>query len=79
MNCPFCGKEIRDGYIQSARRIFFLERERTVLFNPHKVERDVPVTGGFFNLSAPARYYDDCRCLFVKTDEEETRSVCLTA
>ena len=34
MNCPFCGKEMLKGVVQSARQIFFTTREHKHWFVP---------------------------------------------
>lgn len=71
MTCPYCGKEMRAGYVQGARGVFFSERERTVFFNPHRRERDVVIASARDGCSAPAQYCDGCRLLLAKTEGEE--------
>lgn len=71
MECPYCKKEMREGYIQGARGVFFSERERILFFRAHRREKDVVIAGGFWECSAPAHYCDGCGCLITFSKERE--------
>lgn len=65
MTCPYCGKEMRNGFIQSAREIFWSPTKKKVFFRPFKSD-DVPVAPSGWNSSvAGACYCDNCRKIVI--------------
>ncbi len=72
MECPYCKNEMRKGFVQSAREIFFSERERVLFYRSHpKLEKDIRIANLWNEYAAPAHYCDACQCLIVKKDEEK--------
>lgn len=45
MTCPFCGKEMEEGYLQSARPIVWAEDEKAFFPSVAFGKKDVSVTG----------------------------------
>lgn len=52
MQCPYCNKELKKGYIQSARPIFWGEEKHKMSFKP---EGDAE-----FNLSRGTGFFTGC-------------------
>lgn len=65
MVCPYCKKNMREGFVQGGRGVFFSESERNFIYRPIKRKGDI-VIAGLFACSAPANYCDNCKCLIVK-------------
>ena len=38
MKCPYCNEEMKKGYIQSARQMFWGEKKHRMSFIPHGAE-----------------------------------------
>ncbi len=74
MKCPYCGKDMEDGFIQGARGVLFSPYEKVVLIlkNPFS-KRDVKLTN-FLESSSPAFYCYDCECLIWKKNSEAVHS-----
>ena len=66
MKCPYCEKEMDEGYIQGGQGVLFSPNEKVifVLKNPFS-KKDVKITGLFDN-SARAFYCYPCECLIWK-------------
>ena len=58
--CPYCGKELFSGYLQSARQIIWSQEEKSVSFRADE-EGDLVVSHGIWDGSfADCRYCADC-------------------
>ena len=44
MQCPFCGREMERGFLQSGRKAFFTTKRRRFLFWPDEQNGDVELT-----------------------------------
>lgn len=47
MKCPYCGHEVEEGYVQSARTIVWSVKKKAVFPSNGFSRADVPVTGMF--------------------------------
>ena len=71
MTCPYCGKEMRKGFLQAARCVFWGEKKHKLSFLPSR--EDVEVAQGTVNGAfAEAYFCDSCGKVIVdiskKTD-----------
>lgn len=58
--CPYCGRELFSGYLQSARQIIWSQEEKSISFRADE-EGDLVVSHGIWNGSfADCRYCADC-------------------
>lgn len=53
--CPYCGRELLSGYLQSARQIIWSQEEKSISFRADE-EGDLVVSRGIWNGS-----FADCR------------------
>ena len=53
--CPYCGRELLSGYLQSARQIIWSQEEKSISFRADE-EGDLIVSRGIWNGS-----FADCR------------------
>lgn len=56
MKCPYCNEEMRKGYIQSARPIFWGEKKHKISFVPNSDE-EFTISGGFLTGGTTESYY----------------------
>ena len=66
MNCPYCGKPMRRGYIQGARGVIFSEWEKVLFITKNPFSKKDKTITGVFETASPALYCDDCDCLLWK-------------
>lgn len=69
MKCPFCGREMTAGYIQSGHVIFFTQKRHKVFFTPQEDEPVLTVK----NWTAPtcaAHHCAACRKVIAEYDKE---------
>ena len=58
--CPYCGRELFSGYLQSARQIIWSQEEKSISFRTDE-EGDLVVSHGIWNGSfADCRYCAGC-------------------
>lgn len=58
--CPYCGRELLSGYLQSARQIIWSQEEKSISFRADE-EGDLVVSHGIWEGSfADCRYCADC-------------------
>lgn len=58
--CPYCGRELLSGYLQSARQIIWSQEEKSISFRADE-EGDLVVSRGIWEGSfADCRYCADC-------------------
>lgn len=66
MKCPYCNEEMRKGYIQSAREIFWGQEKHIIFFTPHS-DDEFAISNGFLNGSTTESYYCiKCKKLIVQ-------------
>lgn len=71
MICPYCGKEMQKGYLQSARP-FFWGTEKHSGFFVASDETDVKVSRGFWHgCFAESWYCADCKKLITEVKAEQ--------
>ena len=58
MLCPFCQSEMTEGFVQSARQVFFTAKPKNFLISPGK--NDVPITG-FWEPLGRAYHCEKCK------------------
>ena len=68
MNCPYCGKPMRCGYVQGARGVIFSEWEKVLFVTKNPFSKKDKTITGMFETASPALYCDDCDCLLWKKD-----------
>lgn len=61
MMCPYCGKQMKNGYIQSAREIFWSTQKKKLFFKAMGREDKPLASFGWNGSSAIAFYCDNCR------------------
>ncbi len=60
MKCPYCGNEMKTGYVQSARPVFWSPEKKKVMFKPSP-DDDFYITEGFWNgCFAESHFCKDC-------------------
>ena len=59
MKCPYCSEDMRVGYIQSARPIFWGEEKHKLLFSPRGNE-EFTISESFWDCTAEAFYCAQC-------------------
>ena len=67
MKCPFCGKEMENGKVKSAKEIFFASDEEKLVFFA-EVEEDVEIllsSNNWTNPSCVAYHCDACRKVII--------------
>lgn len=55
MKCPYCNEEMKKGYIQSARPIFWAEEKHKMFFKPEG-DAEFSLSKGILNGSAGEAY-----------------------
>ena len=67
MKCPFCGDEMRSGYLQSTKPIYWSEEKPSVI-----IYSDVKISKGFWaGCHAPADYCSRCKKIITSVPEKE--------
>jgi hypothetical protein len=64
-DCPFCGVQMEQGYLQSARQIFFSPKKHKVNFRPDADE--VAVTEDMLSNACDALFCPNCHVVIVQT------------
>ena len=68
MKCPFCGREMTEGFVQSSSYIFFTQKKHKLFFRP----RENDITLSTRNYTCPtAKAWHCSACLKVVIDYEE--------
>lgn len=68
MKCPFCGREMTEGFVQSSRWVYFTKQRHKFFFRPK--EDDVVLST--HNWTAPtAKAWHCSNCMKVIVDYEE--------
>ncbi len=68
--CPYCGEELEEGYVQSARPIFYDKEERFFWFFPRK--KSIKLAGSLFEAAVTkACVCKKCKVVIIKYGEEE--------
>lgn len=68
MKCPFCGKEMTEGFVQSSSWIFFTEKKHKFYFRPNKKDTVLSTR----NYTCPtAKAWHCSNCMKVVVDYEE--------
>ena len=62
--CPFCDGQMEQGFLQSARQIFFSKKKHKAIFLPR--EEEVPVTEDMLSNSCDAVFCTNCRVVIVQ-------------
>ena len=68
MKCPFCGKEMTSGVVQSARHVFFTAKPHNLFFRPNLFGGDADIVLTSDNWTKPtcaANYCADCRKVII--------------
>ena len=70
MRCPFCGRELERGFLQSGRTAFFTTKRRRFLFWPDEQNGDVELTQhNWTSPIAPAWICRSCRKVVIDCEE----------
>ncbi len=69
MKCPYCNNEMRSGFVQGARGVFFSEEERFIFYISRKSKNDIVIASGWQGCSAVAHYCDNCGVLISKKSD----------
>ena len=73
MNCPYCGKPMQSGYIQSGQRIMW-SPEKKEGFHLVDRETDFIISKGFWNgCHAESWYCADCKKLITEVDTQSEK------
>ena len=70
MNCPFCGKKMISGFVQSGREVFFTEKRHKYWFRAD--EEEILLTQ--HNLTGPtgvAYHCPDCKKVIIDYEVEQ--------
>ena len=74
--CPYCGRELFSGYLQSARQIIWSQEEKSISFRADE-EGDLVVSHGIWEGSfADCRYCADSSCWSAPRSRRNSASVC---
>ena len=67
MKCPICGREMKQGFLRSARPIYFTAEEYGDCFIPHTAEgKDIKLTShNWTRPTCEALYCPDCQKILV--------------
>ena len=65
MKCPYCNEDMKMGYIQSARPMFWGEKKRKLFWFPRR-EEEVEITKNPWDNSAEAYYCAKCENVIIK-------------
>ena len=60
MKCPYCGREMTPGYIQSARRVYFTETPHELFFWPLKKDKTI-TRENIWSPTSPAYHCANCK------------------
>lgn len=70
MKCPFCGEEMKCGYLQSGRPFFWSEEKSSLFFMAG--QNDVAVSEGFWNgCYAESDYCPNCKKIITSVSDKE--------
>lgn len=73
--CPYCGRELLSGYLQSARQIIWSQEEKSISFRADE-EGDLVVSHGIWEGSfADCRYCADCGIFLLERPRSRRNSV----
>ncbi|MDN6731872.1 MAG: PF20097 family protein [Atopostipes suicloacalis] len=64
MKCPYCGEEMAEGFVQSARNIFWSTQKKKVVFAPSKAE-DISIANGFNGASKESYFCRKCKKVII--------------
>ncbi|MGI6766423.1 MAG: PF20097 family protein [Lentihominibacter sp.] len=70
MNCPYCGKEMEEGYLQAARGIFFGKKKHKISFLPGQEDVKVAQDTGM-GAFARSYYCGDCEIIITSMGERQ--------
>lgn len=71
MDCPYCGKQMTSGYLQSARGIIWSQEKKKALFKATK-PGDIEVSEGFWNgCFAPSYRCWSCALILTPFDRKK--------
>jgi len=66
MKCPYCGEEMKKGFIQSQRGIIWSQDKKKLSFNPSKNKGDVAITSfGLFGTSTDSYLCNSCKKIVI--------------
>lgn len=69
MKCPYCNEEMRRGYIQSARQIFWGKEKHKISFIPNR-DGEFNISDGILNgATSEANYCEECKKLIIEVKE----------
>lgn len=64
MKCPYCNQEMENGFVQSARDIFWGEKKHKLFFTPNEKEVKLAI-GGLNGCIINAYYCRDCKKIII--------------
>ncbi|MBQ1877662.1 MAG: hypothetical protein II161_02495 [Erysipelotrichaceae bacterium] len=70
MKCPYCGREMTPGYIQSARRVYFTETPHELFFWPLKKDKTI-TRENIWSPTSPAYHCSNCKKVIVDYSGEK--------
>ena len=74
--CPYCGRELLSGYLQSARQIIWSQEEKSISFRADE-DGDLVVSHGIWEGSfADCRYCADCGIFLLERPRRNSASAC---
>ncbi len=69
MKCPYCGKEMDKGYVQSARPVIWSLKKKVLMFTATKPD-DFTISKGYWNgCFAEAYHCPNCKKIIISTEE----------
>ena len=69
MKCPYCGKEMEKGYVQSARPVIWSRNKKKLLFTATAAD-DFTISEGYLNgCFAEAYHCSKCKKIVIATEE----------
>ncbi len=75
MNCPYCNKEMRKGYVAGLSILTFSEEYRKIKLNPKKGE--IVISSNTGSIAHKTSWYcDNCKVIFMRNisePEEKTK------
>lgn len=72
MKCPYCGAEMREGWLESGKPILWVTEPDDGLLVPEREKGEFYVSNGFWTgCFAAASYCDFCKKIVLSVEEEQ--------
>lgn len=69
MLCPYCGKEMKTGFLQAASNILFSEKKHILHMRPSNEQDILLARQSMYPAAVTAHYCEDCHKFIIENDD----------